>query len=253
MKNYIEYNKIKYEIKEPTIKMWADVMKFKNILEPHELNLKMLEYVTGLTHKEIMEGDALSVAKVGEQLMKYLNKESKELFQTFEFEGQKYQFMDINKMTFGQFVDIDTFLSKDEGYKNANLNELAAYMFVEVIDGKPILYGDSNFKERIDKFKELPLKYVEGAVFFLVNLGYLSLQLTQIYSENPFLWWTTKIIAKIKTILTNIGGGIKPSVTLPKTGFGWFLMLLLSPLFLVSTILHTLWTTIKKAKKRTNK
>jgi hypothetical protein len=241
IEHVIEYDGKKYSVKEPTIRTWAEVMKLKDILDEGELFVKIIELTTGLTHEDIMRADASQVTKVGEQVLSIVTGSNKKVVTTFEYEGVEYQFLDIQNLSFGQYIDIETFLSKDENYRVQNLNELAAYLYIE----KGSKYGENPISKRADKFKDLPIKYMEGSVFFLLSTANLSAELTRIYSNSK----TLKLVMKLKIISRLIGVGIQRSALLLKTKFGYFGMLLIYPLLSVSIILLTLWTLIKSKKK----
>lgn len=241
VEQFIQYSGKKYPIKEPTLKSYSTIMSLKDILSEQELYVRMIAEVTSLTREQILNSPAEEIISVGQMVFKFFNQDSKDIYPKIEHNGIKYLMVDVNNISFGQFVDIDTFLAKDENYKISNLNELAAYLYSE--EGSS--YGDSNIKKRIEEFKDLPLKYLEGAVFFLVSLGLVLVPLTQIYSERKFLW---KIMRGIM-IFTNFGVGIQQSVFYPRTKFGKLIKLLLSPLFFVSTICRISLTTIKRLLK----
>jgi hypothetical protein len=143
----------------------------------------------------------------------------------------------MNKITFGQFVDIDTFLSKDESYRISNLHELAAYLYNEVVDGKVIDYGQIDFAKQSEEFKDLPIRYIESAIFFLSTLGRGLQGLTQIYSQSQLLM----SMMIVRAHLARIGDGISQSATWLKTVLVRLIRLLVSPLRRVSTTLHTFW------------
>ena len=237
---YIEHNGKQYEVKEPTIETWKNVMVFKDLFDEEEMNLKMISEVTGLSMKEVKEADALDIRIAGDALWRYLNQESRELFRSIEHKEITYTLVNVNKISFGQFVDIDTFMKKDESYKIANLNELAAYLYCE--EGQN--YGDSDIKKRIIDFKTLPVKYIEGAVFFLLNLGKGLHELTLLYSKSKLMWWTMRA----RIALASFGDGMQQLVSSQKTGFGKLIVLLTFPLWLVSIIFLTLWMLITRKK-----
>ena len=240
MMNYIQHKGKKYEIKEPTIQDWSDVMKLKDLLDEHELYVSLIEKITGLSKKDIMESDAATIQLVGQTINNIMNQGGKNLQPKIELNGIKYNLLDTTKISFGQFVDIDSFLKKDEAYRIANLNELAAYLYCE----EGLEYGKSDFPKRIEQMKMLPYKNLEGALFFLSTLGRGLLELSDFYSKNKVMWE----IMKLRIALMRFGGGIKESMSLLKTRFGKLIILLLSPLWLVLTICLTLWTSIKKPK-----
>ena len=240
VEHVIEYNGKKYPVKEPTIKTWVDVMKFKDILDEGELFVKIIELTTGLSKEEILAAEARQVQKVGEQVLSIVTGSNKKVIKTFIHNEEEYEFLDITNLSFGQFIDIDTFLSKDENYRIQNLSELAAYLYIE----KGTKYGEKNIQTRIKKFEELPIKYMEGSVFFLLNIANLSEELIQIYSKSKML----KVVMKTKIIFRLTGVGIQRLAHSVRIRFGYFVMLLTYPLLSVSTILLTLWTLIKNKK-----
>lgn len=239
---FIEYNNKKYELKTLTIEMWGNIMKYKNILDDVDMYVKMISEMTGLTPDQVRENDAKSIVKTGSELYKYLNQESKEVHYTMNHKGVEYELCDFSNMTFGQFVDIDTFVAKDESYKISNLNELAAYLYTE--KGKK--YGQSNFKKNIENFKDLPIKYIEGAVFFLWTLERGLLGLSQVYSGNRWIWR----MIKMRIILASFGDTMYGFLNSRRTKFGKLIVLLVSPLFFVSTIFRTCLTYIRNKIKR---
>jgi hypothetical protein len=241
----LKFDGKRYEVQEPTIQMWCDVMKFKDLLTDDEMSMRLLSLTTGLSIDQIKEADAVSMKLASDSVYKFINQDSKKLYQSIEHNGKKYNLINLNKVSFGQFVDIDTFLQKEENYRISNLNELAAYLYVE--EGKK--YGETDFKQQIEDFKSLPIKYIEGAIFFLLSLGQISHELIQLSSKNKLLW--TMMMIRLR--FQNIGGGILEYLRLPKTIFGKLTMLLISPLLVVSIILHILWMLIKKCKKKLKK
>ena len=216
-------------------------MKLRDLLSTEELYIRIISELTSLEVSKIKNSPAEEIMEVGSLVYKFFNQDTKDIFPVIEHKGIKYKMIDVDKISFGQFIDIDSFLAKDETYKIANLNELAAYLYIE--EGTE--YSDSDFKKRIKEFEDLPLKYLEGAVFFLVSLGMVLVPLTRIYSEKKWIW----MIMRTLMIFTNFGAGIQRSVFYPKTGLGKLIKLLLTPLFYVSTICHILWTGTKRIIK----
>jgi hypothetical protein len=237
---YIEHNGKQYEVKEPTINTWKNVMIFKDLLDEEEMSVKMISEVTGLSVKEVKEADALDIRIAGDKLWRYLNQESKQLHKTIEHNGVLYDLVDVNKISFGQFVDIDTFMKKDESYKIANLNELAAYLYCE----QDVKYGDSDIKKRIEDFKNLKVKYIEGAVFFLLSLGRGLHELTLLYSKSKTMWW----MMRTRIALASFGDGMQQLLSSQKTKFGKLMVLLTFPLWLVSIIFLFLWMLITRKR-----
>lgn len=240
IEHVIEYNGKKYPVKEPTIKTWTEMMRLRDVLDEGELFIKVIELTTGLSREEILAADATQVKKVGEQVLEIMTNSNKKVVNTFTHQEIEYEFLDISNLTFGQFIDIDTFLSKDENYRKQNLAELAAYMYIE----KGTKYGDKNIQHRIKQMEDLPMKYMEGAVFFLLNIARASGELTKIYSQSKML----RVLMKTKIVFRLIGVGIQQSARSLRTRFGFLIMCLLYPWLSVSIISRSLWTTIRNKK-----
>ena len=236
----IEHKGKKFEIQEITIEMWASVMKLKDLLEEEEMYVRMISQVTGLSRDEVLECDAYTIQKVGDTIMNVINQESRQLFRQIEHKGVKYNLVDVTKISFGQFVDIDTYLKKDEAYRIANLNELAAYLYCE----DKMDYGRTDFSLRIEEFKDLPIKYIDGALFFLLNLAKGSEEIIKLYSQSKLMW---KIL-KVRILLMLIGDGITVSARSVKRKYGSLTMLLLYPFISALIIFRTCLTSTKKKK-----
>lgn len=240
IEHIIEYNGNKYPVKEPTIRTWTEMMRLRDVLDEGELFIKVIELTTGLSREDILAADATQVKQVGEQVLGIMSNSNKKVVNTFTHQEVEYEFLDISNLTFGQFIDIDTFLSKDENYRKQNLNELAAYMYIE----KGTKYGERNIQHRIKQMEDLPMKYMEGAVFFLLNIARASGELTKIYSRSKML----RVLMKTKIVFRLIGVGIQQSAHSLRTRFGFLIMCLLYPLLSVSIISHSLWTIIRNKK-----
>jgi hypothetical protein len=131
-------------------------------------------------------------------------------------------------------------MKKDDSYKIANLNELAAYLYCE----QGVKYGDSDIKKRIEDFKDLKVKYIESAVFFLLSLAKGLHELTLLYSKSKTMWW----MMRTRIALASFGDGMRQLLSSQKTKFGKLMVLLTFPLWLVSIICLTLWMLITRRK-----
>jgi hypothetical protein len=230
----------KFEVSEPTIREFCDVMKLKDILSEDELNVRLIEKVTGMSHEDVMEMDATTIQKIGSVLFTHYNKESKKLTQSFQLNGVTYKFMDVNTISFGQFVDIDTFLKKDEGYRISNLNELMAYMYCE----EGTKYSESNFKKRIEIMLDAPSHIIESSLFFLSSLEKGLYELMELSSKSPLMFQ----LMRLRIAFHRFGDTTKLFRFLQRTKFGSWILLLLWVLLLPLTICLTLLTSITNKK-----
>ena len=227
-------------LKDPSIQEWTNLMKFRNILDDVEMARNIIQLLTGWDKELIDRLDDVNIADLASHLTDKLNKTSKEIYKEIEHKGKKYKLVDTNKITFGQFVDIDTFMTKDEKYKLDNLHEVAAYLYCE----EGTKYSDSDFDERIEEMKSLPIKYVESSLFFFSNTKKELPLYLKTYSK-------IKMMLKVVrgAVLVSIGGGIQLFRLLLKTKFGRLILSLIFPLYLVLTTWRMLWTSIVKRIK----
>jgi hypothetical protein len=230
----------KFEVSEPTIREFCDVMKLKDILSEDELNVRLIEKVTGMSHEDVMEMDAVTIQKIGSVLFAHYNKESKKLTQSFQLNGVTYKFMDVNTISFGQFVDIDTFLKKDESYRISNLNELMAYMYCE----EGTKYSESNFKKRIEIMLDAPSHIIESSLFFLSSLEKGLYELMELSSKSPLMFQ----LMKLKIAFHRFGDTTRLFRFLLKTKFGRLILSLIWVLLLPLIICHILLTSIMRGK-----
>jgi hypothetical protein len=236
----VKLNGKDYTITEPTIEVWSRVMKLKDIFDEEELYIRLISELIGISKDEVLKMNSIEIIEVGDYIYKFINADTKKLYPEIELNGIEYSLVDVQNVSFGQYVDIDSFLRKDETYRIANLNELAAYLYTE--KGKN--YGDTDIKKRIQSMNQLPIRYVESSIFFLLNLARGSQKLIQLYSQNKFLWW----IMKQKITLALIGDGIRQYQLSRKTKFGRLIISLTYPLLYVLTICLMLLTKTKKEK-----
>ena len=162
----IELDGQDYEVKNPTIQKWAMLNLMKDLEEEDDFRLYLVSLSTGIEEDLLKQANFLQVKEAADFLTKYFIEIGDKFYNEFEFNGKEYKFLDLNNMSFGQFVDIDTFLQKDESYKKSNMNELMAMLYMEKDE---TTYSVDKVNERKEEFRELEVKYLQGALrFFLV-------------------------------------------------------------------------------------
>jgi hypothetical protein len=188
-KHIITYEGKDYEVKEPTIEMWTRLGVLKDILDEGEFLIKVISEATGLKDKEIKQADWYDIMLVGTNLTDYLINQTSDFHNEFVFNDVKYRFIDLPNLTFGEFVDIDSFITKPEIERKSQLNMLMALFYREVgEDGKIVKYDGNLVAERAELFKKLPIKYVHGALGFFLLL------------EKTLLEPSPKFLARVKWI-----------------------------------------------------
>jgi hypothetical protein len=210
MDNFITYQNKKYEITEPTIEQWSKLMALQEWTEEQEFAVKLLSFVTGLSEVEIENSDYEEILQATNKISATFLNESKKFRNEFEFNGKKYKFLDLPNLTFGEFVDIDSFLSKPANEKKTQLNLLMAMLYREVDKhGMYVPYDSRLIPIKAEEFKKLPVKYVNGASSFFLRLGKISQGSLRIS-----LWNRMKIGLRMTWMLVK-------SVALISIGVGW--------------------------------
>jgi len=166
----LKYKGKKYQVEEPTVEMWSKLILLQEWTDEREFSIKLLSMITGLTEQEIENADAVEIVKATTELSTFLMKDSNEFKQIIEFKGKTYKFLDLPNLTFGEFVDIDTYLSKTPMEKKKEMHLLMAMLYREVDEnGEYKPYDSSKVQRRAEEFKKLPVKYVNGATGFFLR------------------------------------------------------------------------------------
>lgn len=205
-KHYIVFDGKEYEVQEPTIELWNQLNTLKDLGDQRDFILTLISLATGLEVKEIEQANWQGVYDTSLYLTDYFLQQGDKFYNEFEFKGKKYRFMDLENMTFGEFIDIDSFLSQEQSKRQANMNNLMALLYREVgEDDKLIPYNANDVKERQQIFKGLPVKYLKGSVGFFLRLESILHQSSRSYLTRKMY----QVKWKIKRHLRVFGGGIR--------------------------------------------
>lgn len=160
-----------YEVKEPTVEDWSKLILLQEWTDEREFCVKLLSFTTGLTEEEIENSDYIEVMKISNEISDFLLKDGKDFHNEFEFNGKKYRFLDLPNLTFGEFIDIDTYLSKEPHEKTREMNLLMSMLYREIDEKEQYLpYNSKDLQRKSEEFKKLPVRYVNGATNFFFHL-----------------------------------------------------------------------------------
>lgn len=174
-KQYVKYKGKNYLINEPTIEDWSKIMILQEWSDEREFSTILLSQITGLSQEEIENADYQEILDAAQTISQYFLVDSSEFKNEFEFNGKKYRFLDLPNLKFGEFIDIDGFLTKPVIEKKKEMNLLMAMLYREVDEnGNYLPYDSSKVQLRSEEFKKLPVKYVNGASSFFLRLGKIS-------------------------------------------------------------------------------
>jgi hypothetical protein len=167
----LKYKGKSYQVEEPTIEMWSKIIALQEWTDEREFSIKLMSMVTGLTEEEIENTDAIDVVKATTELSVFLMEKSNEFKNEIEFKGKHYKFIDLPNLTFGEFIDIDTFLTKTPIEKKKEMHLLMAMLYREVDDkGNYLPYDSKKIQLKAEEFKQLPVRYLNGATSFFLRL-----------------------------------------------------------------------------------
>lgn len=168
------------ELSELTLKQYQKFIKLlSNDNEEDFLYKKMIEIFCDVPLKHVNKFKYNSVKKVTDVLSEMFNKTPK-LKTKFEMHGLKYGFHPkLTDMTFGEFVDVDSFASDW-----STMDKAMGVLYRPIKDE----FNGSYLIEEYDGDKEtfmqhMPLDIALGAVFFLLNLKEELSSLIQNYSQ----------------------------------------------------------------------
>lgn len=207
-----------YKVEEPTIEMWSKLVLLQEWTDEREFSIKLLSFITGLSEEQIENADAFEVMEATTKLSEYLMRESKEFRNEFEFNGKRYKFLDLPNLTFGEFIDLDTYLSKSDVEKKKELNLFMSMLYRQLDDdGNYLPYNSKELMIRADEFKKLPVKYVNGATTFFLRLdkisrrGMMDSLSHKLKKKIKMIWSAGKLI-----VSTSIGVGLRQLYRLPR-------------------------------------
>ena len=222
------YKGKEYQVEEPTVEMWSKLTLLQEWTDEKEFCLKLLSFITGLTEEDIENSDYMEVVKLSTEISTFLNQDGDKFYNEFSFNNKNYRFLDLPNLTFGEFIDIDTYLTKEPHEKKKDMPLLMAMLYREVDEkGNYKPYNSKELQLKAEEFKKLPVKYVRGSTNFFFHLGktlsgnfqassWVKLRLTikmlwilvkfvPLISTGVglllFARWRTKILQKLKRLL----------------------------------------------------
>jgi hypothetical protein len=155
-------------LSEITLAQYQKYIKYQNDNDDENfLAIKMIEVFCGLRNTTVRSMKAKSINDVCKILVDMFN-EKPELVKQFEMNGITYGFIpDLENITFGEYIDLDTFIGDFE-----NMHKAMAVLY------RPITqkYKDKYLVEKYtaDKFNQMvdmPMDAVFSSILFFYHLG----------------------------------------------------------------------------------
>lgn len=173
-----------YSVTEPTIRAWNVLGAVRELQDDYDFAVRLICVLSGLDEERVRSAKYDEVIQLSGFLSQYLSGLDNSFRKEFNFKGVDYHFFNMNEMSFGEYVDLDNFLSKSDTYRNANMNEFMAIVYREKNKKQNEVerYNASDVGRRAELFKDLPVKYVNGALVFFYILGNILSNPTRKYS-----------------------------------------------------------------------
>ncbi len=166
-----KFNKKDYEVKELTIEQWSKLVLLQEWTDEREFSIKLISFATGLTEEEIENMDFTEVNKISEEISRFFIQNNSDFTREFNFNEKKYRFLDLSNLTFGEFIDLDSYLSKEPHEKKKDMALFLAMLYREIDESgnyKP--YNSKDLQIKAEEFKKLPAKYINGASTFFLRI-----------------------------------------------------------------------------------
>ena len=194
------------------IENYVKLFNIKDFFDDDYFEIKLISIVTGAKSDDIMVMNHATIKNVANQIMSILPT-TKFIFEdSFEIDGVEYGFIpEYKNMSFAEFVDLDTLLTKKPEEIMNNLHIVASMMFRPIVSKK----GKHNYKiqeydtttidERAELFKKkLDIKYVLGGKFFFSKYAKtpLTSSLPSLIKKKLSIWHKTlKLYWKLRKII----------------------------------------------------
>lgn len=233
-----ELNGKKYVLPEVlSIGDYVKIFKVKDLFEDEYMKAKVINLLTDCPMDDLLSGRNYEIDFLATTLFAMVPRAPYNLIDRFELDGVHYGYLPSYKdMSFAEFADLDTLLSKKPEEVMDYLHIITAIMYRPIISEKKKhnfkieKYDSDKMMERAELFKEkLDVKFALGGQFFFINFvknssAYIRLSLKdKILKEwiiMKFFWhnrkaiWTlllkrdsdgmSSLIESQKTELTNI-------------------------------------------------
>jgi len=202
---------VKFTINEKEYKLpefiniddYVKIYKLKDLFSDSYYAAKLVSIVTDATVDELLDTDFEQVNYLAAHIINLLPKTTPKFEDKFTLNGVKYGFLpNWKELTYAEFVDIDTIVTRTEDEMLNMMHILAAVMYRPIVseisehDFEIEKYDVKTMVKRSELFKEkLDVRYVLGAQLFFSELERRFLVYSQLSSIPKMNLWT-----KIKTI-----------------------------------------------------
>lgn len=203
-----------YEIPDYiTIEDYVKVFKVKDLFVDEYFAAKVLSILTGAKVDDLLTVNYQVLEKLAGLALSKFPKD-KRFYQKFEFNGKEYGFLpDWRKMSYGEFIDLDTLMSRKDNELLDSVHLMTAIMYRPIIKTKRNgayeieEYDMDKMEERAEEFKKLDAKYFISGQFFFINFvrTYRGRSLLYLAMEKMTMKQRMKMLWKISILKGRLG------------------------------------------------
>jgi hypothetical protein len=194
-----------------SIENYIKVYKIKDFLGEEYFQAKLINAITGVRLESILESNHTQINYISNYITTLFPNTEYKFVDKFTLNGIEYGFIPSWKhMSFAEFVDLDTLMTKSPAEVIENLHILCSIMYRPIISKKKEHdfeiepYNSLEMEKRAELFnKELDVKYVLGGQFFFSQFVKQSLNYTQqsLTMKVMNYWMRIKITWKMRSLI----------------------------------------------------
>jgi len=161
-----------------TLGDYVKIYKVKGLFDDDYFATKLINILTGAPQKKLMEADREKVDFVFTRIWSILPKDTPAFLDRFTLEGVEYGFLPSwRKMSFGEFADLDTLMTKKPDEVLDYLHIITAILYRPIVtkDKKKYTiekYSQETLEDRAELFKnKLDVEVALGAQFFFIQFA----------------------------------------------------------------------------------
>lgn len=170
MKIIFEINSNEYTIPEMTVYDWYHIQD-ELVLNP-EAGLSIISYLSGCEVDLLRQMDTQDFLELWDITQNFISEQSKSNKlpdKFYKFQRNKYGLINPDRMTIGQFADLDIIINTPGQEKK--IHEIMAYLYYPMIGDNLEEFDLSKLKKRAEEFKMVPLKDAVKALNFFLLTG----------------------------------------------------------------------------------
>jgi hypothetical protein len=194
-----------------TINDYVKVFKVKDLFEDDYFAAKLISIITGADMTKLLEADREKVGYVFEQIYKILPLDKPGFLDKFTLDGVEYGFIPSwKKMSFGEFADLDTLMTKKPDEVLDYLHIITAILYRPITKSKSKhnfeieKYNQNTMEERSELFKnKLDIEVALGAQFFFTQFARIYSNYTPISLKMwmKISWIQLSVVWKMRKLI----------------------------------------------------